>query len=345
MIDNFQAASQMARKRKKSISGPKPFCYYCGRGFPDEKVLIQHQRARHFKCQKCYKKMSTAHALMNHMYQVHKETMKKVQNAKEGRDSIELAIYGMNGVPQEVIEQRNARDAQRGSDDESSEHSGDESDDASGDEDGGDEGKRKPNSSSNGAPPATPAPSPAPPSMPSPQPGVFPTQAPQQYPGMNPMMPGMNPMMNPMMMNSMMMNPMMMNPMMNPMMRPPMHPMYYPQGGMPPMMGRPLPPHMMGGMPQHMGENPPTSAPPSFQQPPHLLSQQQQQPPQQLPTPPTQDARPPSPNNSASYAGGRTAPVEGEEADKKGNIKVLFVFKDDLSMEEKRALLSRYQVA
>lgn len=309
----------MARKRKKA-SG-KPFCYYCGRGFPDEKVLIQHQRARHFKCKKCYKKMSTAHALMNHMYQVHKETMKKVQNAKEGRDSIELAIYGMNGVPQDVIDQRNEREAKKGSDDESSENSGAESD---GDSDGEDEVKEE-------APPSRPAqPAPA-------QPAVPPS------------------LMMPQPFNSMMMG-----------MRPPMPmPGFYPPPpmSMPPMMaGRGLQPpssipnhhlSMMGrGMlvPSMDAPPPPSGPPPAFaSSAPSSQTIFQPQSPLNfinLPSvsgsslPPTSSI---SPSASSSYTGGRTGPVEGEEVDKKGNIKVLFVYKDDLSMEEKRALLPRYR--
>lgn len=311
----------MARKRKKA-SG-KPFCYYCGRGFPDEKVLIQHQRARHFKCKKCYKKMSTAHALMNHMYQVHKETMKKVQNAKDGRDSIELAIYGMNGVPQDVIDQRNEREAKKGSDDESSENSDAGSDEGSDEED---EVKEE----------APPPPRPAHPSTVMPPPVMQP-----QPPQFNPMMMGMRPPM----------------PMQMPM------PGYYPPPpmGIPPMLGRgiPLPPSMpqnpmsmmgrgMPGMdvppPPPMGIPPPPTFPPS--QNPFSQTPQFSQPPQRRSRSPSPSSGSGAPayNPSSSYTGGRTAPVEGEEVDKKGNIRVLFVYKDELSMEEKRALLPRYRV-
>jgi hypothetical protein len=34
---------------------------------------------------------------------VHKETLKVVANSKEGRDSVELSIHGMKGVPPEVL--------------------------------------------------------------------------------------------------------------------------------------------------------------------------------------------------------------------------------------------------
>lgn len=75
------------------------YCYYCDRIFDDEKILIQHQKARHFKCHICHKKLSTASGMRIHMMQVHKEQLTSVPNAKPGQDSVELQIYGMEGVP------------------------------------------------------------------------------------------------------------------------------------------------------------------------------------------------------------------------------------------------------
>jgi len=53
------------------------WCFYCSREFDDEKILIQHQKARHFKCELCSKKLSTTGGLVVHMVQVHKETLKR----------------------------------------------------------------------------------------------------------------------------------------------------------------------------------------------------------------------------------------------------------------------------
>ncbi len=50
----------MGKKKKKSDT--KPFCYYCDRVFDDEAMLVQHQRAKHFKCPDCPKKLNTAQA-------------------------------------------------------------------------------------------------------------------------------------------------------------------------------------------------------------------------------------------------------------------------------------------
>ena len=47
--------------------------------------------------------MATVGALVVHSSQVHKEGLKRVPNAKEGRDSLELQIYGMEGVPEEFL--------------------------------------------------------------------------------------------------------------------------------------------------------------------------------------------------------------------------------------------------
>jgi hypothetical protein len=96
----------MGRKNKHKVKFLKPFCYYCDRDFDDEFVLHQHQKARHFSCHACHKKFSTAASMATHVLQVHKEQVLKVPNAKAGRDAIELDVFGMDGVPQSLIEQR-----------------------------------------------------------------------------------------------------------------------------------------------------------------------------------------------------------------------------------------------
>tara|TARA_R110002050_G_scaffold225320_2_gene361232 strand:- start:447 stop:641 length:195 start_codon:yes stop_codon:yes gene_type:complete len=60
----------MGKKKKKK---QKPFCWYCERDFVDEKILIQHQKSKHFKCEVCHKKMFTASGMAIHVYQVHKK--------------------------------------------------------------------------------------------------------------------------------------------------------------------------------------------------------------------------------------------------------------------------------
>ncbi|KAF9587634.1 hypothetical protein IFM89_004466 [Coptis chinensis] len=88
-------------KKKKRAS--KVWCYYCDREFDDEKILVQHQKARHFKCHVCHKKLSTAGGMSIHVLQVHKETVTKVPNAKPDRESTEIEIFGMEGIPPEIL--------------------------------------------------------------------------------------------------------------------------------------------------------------------------------------------------------------------------------------------------
>jgi hypothetical protein len=95
----------MGRKKRRQAQ-LKPFCYYCGRDFDDEKVLIQHQKAKHFKCSECNRKLDTATGLVVHMLQVHKETISRVPNAILGRDNPEDIIHGMAGIPPEIIEEK-----------------------------------------------------------------------------------------------------------------------------------------------------------------------------------------------------------------------------------------------
>ena len=99
----------MGKKKRRDDSGAggkalqrRIFCYYCDRNFDDEKVLILHQKARHFKCPTCYKKLSTISGMTIHMQQVHKESLKSIPNAKEGKESVAVEVYGMEGVPGEL---------------------------------------------------------------------------------------------------------------------------------------------------------------------------------------------------------------------------------------------------
>jgi len=98
----------MGRKKKKQS---KPWCWYCNREFDDEKILIQHQKAKHFKCHICHKKLYTGPGLSIHCMQVHKETIDKVPNSLPHRGNIEIEIYGMEGIPDADLKaHENARD-------------------------------------------------------------------------------------------------------------------------------------------------------------------------------------------------------------------------------------------
>jgi len=94
----------MGRKKKKFK--PIVFCYYCDRTFENEKVLIQHQRAKHFKCVVCHKRLGSAHGMMVHVFQVHKKQIDKVPHALEGRDSFNIDIFGMSNVPQDILDEK-----------------------------------------------------------------------------------------------------------------------------------------------------------------------------------------------------------------------------------------------
>eukprot|EP00826_Nyctotherus_ovalis_P039589 TRINITY_DN3817_c0_g3_i4.p1 TRINITY_DN3817_c0_g3~~TRINITY_DN3817_c0_g3_i4.p1 ORF type:complete len:225 (+),score=65.92 TRINITY_DN3817_c0_g3_i4:139-813(+) len=95
----------MGRKRKKIVEF-KPFCYYCDKEFDDVSSLQQHQKLRHFMCPVCSKKFSSAFSMSSHALQVHRENIIKVPNAKTGRDSLDITIYGMVNVPQELIQEK-----------------------------------------------------------------------------------------------------------------------------------------------------------------------------------------------------------------------------------------------
>lgn len=81
------------------------FFRYCNREFDDEKILIQHQKAKHFKCHICHKKLYTGPGLSIHCMQVHKQTIDKVPNALPNRSNIEIEIYGMEGIPEQDLKE------------------------------------------------------------------------------------------------------------------------------------------------------------------------------------------------------------------------------------------------
>mmetsp|Transcript_27277 Transcript_27277/g.68474 ORF Transcript_27277/g.68474 Transcript_27277/m.68474 type:complete len:303 (-) Transcript_27277:27-935(-) len=89
----------MPRKRKKQKS--KPTCWYCEREFEDEGILIEHQRAKHFKCTVCHRRLQSASGMALHVYEVHKRHVDKVPNALPGKDSVKHNIVGSQGVPVE----------------------------------------------------------------------------------------------------------------------------------------------------------------------------------------------------------------------------------------------------
>jgi hypothetical protein len=65
LFQQFYASrlAEMGKKRR----GPsleelleRPWCYYCERDFDDLKILISHQKAKHFKCDTCGRRLNTA---------------------------------------------------------------------------------------------------------------------------------------------------------------------------------------------------------------------------------------------------------------------------------------------
>lgn len=60
----FYNTAAMTKKRKRypdlNQKLERPWCYYCERDFDDLKILISHQKAKHFKCDRCGRRLNTA---------------------------------------------------------------------------------------------------------------------------------------------------------------------------------------------------------------------------------------------------------------------------------------------
>ncbi|XP_049925721.1 BUB3-interacting and GLEBS motif-containing protein ZNF207a isoform X2 [Epinephelus moara] len=193
----------MGRKKKKQM---KPWCWYCNRDFDDEKILIQHQKAKHFKCHICHKKLYTGPGLAIHCMQVHKETIDGVPNAIPGRTDIELEIYGMEGIPEKDMEERRRVLEQKNQETQKKKQNQDDSDEYDDDDEPGPSFQQPaagqpqtgyiPPMTQPGMPPGSAAPGIPPGSysgIPPMMPGV-----PPMIPGIPPVMPGMPPGMIPM---------------------------------------------------------------------------------------------------------------------------------------------------
>ncbi|MCJ1442076.1 MAG: hypothetical protein MMC23_002568 [Stictis urceolatum] len=87
----------------------RPWCYYCERDFDDLKILINHQRAKHFMCERCGRRLNTAGGLSVHMNQVHKEQLNQIDNALPNRANLDVEIFGMEGIPEDVTQAHNQR--------------------------------------------------------------------------------------------------------------------------------------------------------------------------------------------------------------------------------------------
>ncbi|KAI9781281.1 MAG: hypothetical protein M1839_006074 [Geoglossum umbratile] len=87
----------------------RPWCFYCERDFDDLKILISHQKAKHFKCERCGRRLNTAGGLSVHMNQVHKENLMTVENALPNRANPDVEIFGMEGIPEEILVAHNQR--------------------------------------------------------------------------------------------------------------------------------------------------------------------------------------------------------------------------------------------
>ena len=83
-----------SKKRKIEQALKRPWCWFCERDFDDEKVLILHQKAKHFKCPTCHRKLNTAQGMFVHMAQVHKETITKFDDADVFHLGCQMQFWG-----------------------------------------------------------------------------------------------------------------------------------------------------------------------------------------------------------------------------------------------------------
>ncbi|KAM9482839.1 BUB3-interacting and GLEBS motif-containing protein ZNF207b isoform 2-T2 [Clarias gariepinus] len=359
----------MGRKKKKQL---KPWCWYCNRDFDDEKILIQHQKAKHFKCHICHKKLYTGPGLAIHCMQVHKETIDGVPNAIPGRTDIELEIYGMEGIPEKDMQERRRQLEQKSQESQKKKQNQDDSDEDDDDDEAGPSPFQQP-------PAAQPQNAYIPPANYSGGGGVtlnicklllqikiqislikfvcVCVGIPPMMPGVPPMMPGMPGVMPGMPHGMMPMGGMMPAgpgmPLMMPGVPPGMPP-HVPRPGIPPM--APVPPVTAPGVPPRPAA---PIAPPAASKPLFPSAAQAQQPVPNNADPPKATfpayTQPPAPSSSpASSSSGPASSTAAKAAPPAVSAKPAAVSSssatsklmhpdEDISLEERRAQLPRYQ--
>lgn len=94
-----------------TVDTDKVFCYFCDKDFDDERVLIQHQVMKHFRCPVCKSgssgKCNTLHGLIIHYRKVHSADLAVTPNSIQGRDNpvASMQIVGTRFVPEEVVQE------------------------------------------------------------------------------------------------------------------------------------------------------------------------------------------------------------------------------------------------
>uniref|UniRef100_A0A7S0ZLN0 C2H2-type domain-containing protein n=1 Tax=Timspurckia oligopyrenoides TaxID=708627 RepID=A0A7S0ZLN0_9RHOD len=91
----------MGRKKRKHEDEERIFCWYCDRTFQDERVLIIHQKEKHFRCPQCSKKLHSLNGLCNHSQFIHRITITNIPHALSERDDTSVNVIGMSGIPED----------------------------------------------------------------------------------------------------------------------------------------------------------------------------------------------------------------------------------------------------
>lgn len=87
------------------VAESTPF-YYCDREFDDVKTLVHHQRTKHFCCGECGRTFGSVTSLRVHMLNSYKKSLKEVPHAMSGRENPDVVVHGMDGLPQDILEER-----------------------------------------------------------------------------------------------------------------------------------------------------------------------------------------------------------------------------------------------
>ena len=84
-------------------------CYYCNKECRNEQALLLHQKAVHFKCEECNRKVAGIAGLKVHCQTVHREPLQRIPGAIKSREDPKIEVYGLAGVPEQFLPRKMGR--------------------------------------------------------------------------------------------------------------------------------------------------------------------------------------------------------------------------------------------
>ena len=98
-----QGVSGTDRGNGQGEEDEKVSCFYCDKEFVNEQALLLHQKAVHFKCDECGRRVAGIAGLKIHYTTVHRESLERIPGAIKDREDPKVEVFGTLGIPEEFL--------------------------------------------------------------------------------------------------------------------------------------------------------------------------------------------------------------------------------------------------